>query len=434
MSDSKEMDRHLNWWLEMEQPTAKELLLTEVTAFYRIRHLAGQLYAACDMGSWCFDAKGELYFAISEAQQEYLMFFKLGGCLEYALEHLKECESPMLLTDALDMLWIADMAQEDGGNPLLVVLGPVFNSRSSVQTLEEQLRNMNVSLRIRSTLLEKLQTVPVLSYPSIVQYTKMLHYTITGDTVDPSSFQYQVAGQKAVALTVEEEQRVFPERARANEEILLQLVREGNVHAKSIKDRIVTFSGYDTYATGAPQRDAKNNVLIFTALCARAAIDGGLTPKIAKDLEIHYISCVEKCSRMADLISLSNTMMQDFVQRVHRCKTGPALSRPIQECCAFIENHLDQSFRLEDLAKEVGYTEYYLTKKFHREMGIRLVEYIKYARIEKAKIRLLTTQTSIEQIAEEFQFGTRTYFTRVFREQTGMTPAKFRETNGKGDQ
>lgn len=58
---------------------------------------------------------------------------------------------------------------------------------------------------------------------------------------------------------------------------------------------------------------------------------------------------------------------------------------------------------------------------------MRMTDYINQARIEEAKIELLTTRKPIQEISDEFQFGTRNYFGKIFREQTGMTPAAYRE-------
>lgn len=64
-------------------------------------------------------------------------------------------------------------------------------------------------------------------------------------------------------------------------------------------------------------------------------------------------------------------------------------------------------------------------------MGIKVTDYIKQARIEYAKIALLTTKKSIQEISDSLQFGTRNYFSKVFHEIVGMTPAAYREKVGR---
>ena len=62
---------------------------------------------------------------------------------------------------------------------------------------------------------------------------------------------------------------------------------------------------------------------------------------------------------------------------------------------------------------------------------MKLTDYIRSVRLEAAKVMLLTSQKDIQQISEELQFGSRSYFDRVFRQEIGMSPKRFRETRGQ---
>ena len=58
-------------------------------------------------------------------------------------------------------------------------------------------------------------------------------------------------------------------------------------------------------------------------------------------------------------------------------------------------------------------------------------DYIKEAKIEYAKIQLLTTSKGIQEISDLLNFSSRNYFSKVFREIVGVTPAAFQnQKNG----
>ena len=82
----------------------------------------------------------------------------------------------------------------------------------------------------------------------------------------------------------------------------------------------------------------------------------------------------------------------------------------------------------EDLAALVGYTEYYLTHKFKEETGLSVTNYVKFAKVERAKVLLKSTPLSVREISEQLGFATRNYFSAVFQQVTGKTPMEFRET------
>ena len=176
----------------------------------------------------------------------------------------------------------------------------------------------------------------------------------------------------------------------------------------------------------------KTSVTVFTTLVTRAAMEGGLSPEIAYPLGDSYIQTAEDCRDSGELSSLANAMYHDFIYRVHQLHANPNYSHAIQKCCDYIELSLDRKIQAKDLAILVGYTEYYLTEKFKSETGLSVSDYVRQAKINRAKTLLLTTALSVSQVAERLAFNTPNYFIHVFRELEGCTPAVFRQRqNGK---
>lgn len=398
---------------------------------------AGMLYSACKMGAWCFSYNSrKMFYTTCPNQQEFLMFFSTSDCLDYMFSTKVDTSKPVFLSDAIGMLWVADYLYDRDGQPNLVfVIGPVFSSESSVRGIEDSLRNLNFSIQVRKNMLQILQKVPIVSVDMMHQYAAMLHYMVTGETVMTHDFQFQRSNQQedmGSEIAYASVGRVNMERQRMTEETILQMIREGTQDCKRLMQERGKFSRPDDYQLELSQRDNKNTMVIFAALCSRAAMEGGLAPKIAKDLEIKYITMTEQAKTVTELINIREKMMEDFASRVHQCRTHMEVSRIVQECCEYIQGNLLKPLELSNIAKEVGYTEYYLTKKFYKEMGVRLLDYIKDSRVELAKIWLLTTQKSVQEISDQMYFGSRNYFTKVFREKVGMTPAAYREQMAMG--
>ncbi len=408
---------------------ADEILLDRSSKLMdRIYILAGQFYCAAGISSWCFNRFGELKTNSFPTYQEFLTFFKLGGCLDYAIEHRSVLRGPMLLTDPLDLVWMGEWIRDSHSEPyLFLAFGPVFSTCSSVDTVAASLRRLSVSLTLQRALLEKLEMVPVLNESTVVQYAKMLHYTLTGQSVSSGGIHYQ-ASVSAIGSPADAQNHLesfnFSELWIA-ENAMLQFVREGSTHsAKALERASAFFPGL--YA----KQDGRDYLIIFTALCARAAIDGGVSPAVAAQTEVHFINLIKKCTKTTEFTALRSEILEDFVTRVRACRDHPETSPAIWECCEYVHTHLRESLQLEDIAKAMGYTEYYLTKKFRKETGIRLTDYIKAAKIEQAKILLMSSKT-IEAIAEELHFSSRSYFTKVFKEIVGISPAEYRGINGK---
>lgn len=62
------------------------------------------------------------------------------------------------------------------------------------------------------------------------------------------------------------------------------------------------------------------------------------------------------------------------------------------------------------------------------------LEYVTKFRIDKAKYYLVHTNKKIYEIAGHVGYMTSQYFSKIFKQQTGMTPAEYRERGGKSDE
>ena len=96
---------------------------------------------------------------------------------------------------------------------------------------------------------------------------------------------------------------------------------------------------------------------------------------------------------------------------------------------AYMEENYRNEFSLEDIAKHIGFSVTYFSQLFKTHMGQPFVQYRNEMRVNKAKELLINTNESITNIALDTGFSDSTYFIRVFKEITGMTPSEFKKNN-----
>ena len=413
-----------------------EILIEE-----KLRLLAGQVYAWAGIGMWCFSTDGELYYSTCPHQKEFRMFLELGGCMDFALERKFRLDRPMILSDSIGILWAAEYVRKGNDPMFLVMMGPFFISEMSLKKIEEDLREKLISVQIRRQLSRVITEAPILPYSMMNQYVLLMHFTITGEKIDSADFIQQIspdAGRDGNAEKVDGAVASVPasaeaERMMRREAIFLQAVREGRgeiLEEHSPEDKATEQPLL--FQTGDTIRDAKNTVLIFSALCSRAAIEGGLSARAAKKMEMEYSGRIEKCGTITALTNLNIEMVRDYIQRVRQIRMQTDISSAVREACDYIRSNILQPLTVEGIAVDLGYTPYYFTRKFSKEMDMKVTDYIKQARIEYAQMELITTRKGIGEISDSLHFGSRNYFTKVFREITGMTPAAYREKYRRG--
>ena len=99
----------------------------------------------------------------------------------------------------------------------------------------------------------------------------------------------------------------------------------------------------------------------------------------------------------------------------------------VDEIDACIRARKDESLTLQQLARRMGYSEYYISRKFTQTTGMRLRDYLRYRKLAFALKELRDTNRSILDIAVEFGFSSHESFTRAFKEAYGITPSQYRQ-------
>lgn len=86
----------------------------------------------------------------------------------------------------------------------------------------------------------------------------------------------------------------------------------------------------------------------------------------------------------------------------------------------------------EELAKQVFLSPDYMAKLFKKETGKKISEYLSEVKLEDAKYRLAETDENISSIASSLAYSNFSYFSKMFRAETGMSPGEYRKQFQKG--
>jgi AraC family transcriptional activator of pobA len=83
---------------------------------------------------------------------------------------------------------------------------------------------------------------------------------------------------------------------------------------------------------------------------------------------------------------------------------------------------------VEHFATQLHYSASYLSDLLKKETGMTMKDYIQQEILEQAKMKLLHTRSSVNEIAYELGFEYPQYFNRLFKTKVGMTPLEFRNS------
>ncbi|MDN0119792.1 PocR ligand-binding domain-containing protein [Yersinia frederiksenii] len=103
----------------------------------------------------------------------------------------------------------------------------------------------------------------------------------------------------------------------------------------------------------------------------------------------------------------------------------------MKKALRYIDTHLSEELRLEEVAAKVYLSPYYFSKLFKKYQGIGFNAWVNQQRMVNAREMLQHSDWSIASIAKNLGFSQTSYFCKVFRQAYNVTPQVFRSLSSE---
>ena len=141
---------------------------------------------------------------------------------------------------------------------------------------------------------------------------------------------------------------------------------------------------------------------------------------ISSSLDTHEL--IKANSTFLEILSL----YMNLHKKPDNTHIGTPMYRPVREIHEYINEHFASDCSLKKLASIVNLSPNHLHVIFRESVGLTPYEYVLTKRVELAKKLIITGEKSMLDIALETGFCSQSHFNKVFKKQTGTTPAKFK--------
>lgn len=132
------------------------------------------------------------------------------------------------------------------------------------------------------------------------------------------------------------------------------------------------------------------------------------------------------------LQSWSRLIVIELLRQAH--ERNLLAPRPIDPVVARIlaelPGHIARPVSLNELAEHAGYTPQHLNRLFRRTLGVTALQYLTRLRMDRAMELLAEGRLTVEAVAQAVGYEDPFYFSRVFREHVGRSPAQYRDAAG----
>jgi len=99
----------------------------------------------------------------------------------------------------------------------------------------------------------------------------------------------------------------------------------------------------------------------------------------------------------------------------------------VKKTADYIEAHLEEDLPLDQIAKDLNYSKFYLARTFHEETGRTIYKYIQGRRLSLAAQKLVETRKPIVEIAYEANYNSQQAFSLAFRRLYQSSPQVYRK-------
>lgn len=130
-----------------------------------------------------------------------------------------------------------------------------------------------------------------------------------------------------------------------------------------------------------------------------------------------------------------NLSLQELIIRLLRTQAKNSLIKASQKpqsnhrlsaLAIYIEQNLQEDISVNDLCKKAYMSKPNLFRYFKNEFGLTPTEYINQRRIQKAKEILKNPMKSVSDACYEVGYNSLSYFNKVFKKMTGITPKQYK--------
>ena len=166
--------------------------------------------------------------------------------------------------------------------------------------------------------------------------------------------------------------------------------------------------------------------LVFAEQSGRIVTAGGTTSW--HDLAIHIIArhySPGESLRIAK-VYLLKLHTEGQLPYTGLLRNAPHADSVVRTCEAWLAEHYRDDDAIKEVVEYSGLTERTLKRRFKAATGSTLIERLQVLRVEEAKRQLEQSDTSVDEISYDVGYEDASFFRRVFKRLTGLSPRHYR--------
>lgn len=123
-------------------------------------------------------------------------------------------------------------------------------------------------------------------------------------------------------------------------------------------------------------------------------------------------------------------LILELLAEVSRCRIGAGeknVPRWLEQTRDYLRENFTETVSLEEIAGNANVHPVHLSRVFREKFGCTVGEYVRRLRVEFASSQIVSTESSLCEIAHAAGFADQSHFNKTFKKAYGLTPAEYRK-------
>ncbi|MGZ7440355.1 response regulator [Paenibacillus sp. TH7-28] len=151
------------------------------------------------------------------------------------------------------------------------------------------------------------------------------------------------------------------------------------------------------------------------------------------DVKYAYFKAIDAAKDAGEAIARLNGFLEE-AEKLTAAQSPPVGDGNMRMLLEYIDEHYGEPLTLSSLSRHFHFNPSYLSSYFSAHIAEGFSEYLNKIRINKAAELLRKGELTIAEISGRVGYSDHSYFTKVFKKQTGMSPSQYRRHDyGKRD-
>ncbi len=311
-----------------------------------------------------------------------------------------------------------------------VVAGPFLMDDPDAAMITELNKENRIPTEGMVRLMEYSAGIPVLDPELVTQISALFNYLMRSILVESrqviATNKGKILQQSRINESIQlyknsgfREAKMYPVEL---ENELISCIKVNNTgRAREILNEllghILLYEGHDTDRI-------KIRIIELCSLLSRASINRGADANMVLDMNQRLITSLAASQNIYDICYTFQDNIEIFTDNLFL--TTDRSSKIVKNAAEYISQHFSEDISLASVAENLHVNTSYLSTLFRQVTGMTFKEHLNRVRIEEAARLLSNTDYPVMQIAIACGYKDQSYFTKVFKKQTGLTPKQYR--------